>query len=91
MSHPDRCPVHASKQYPELNAWPCPDECPDFLAELEHRIEDVQVHGNFVRTWRADDGTFYKQHYRDHQPVAEPISWTVMNDARPGDRVEDLD
>jgi hypothetical protein len=73
------CPVHAEPGADVGHAWPCPDDCPGFLAELERRIEDVQVHGNFTRTWRDEDGVFYKQEFRNHEPVGEPERWDLPN------------
>ncbi len=67
---PERCPVHVDPHHPD-QAWPCPDECPDYLAELDRRIEDVKVNGNFTRVSLVD-GFYERQQYRSHQPVGEP-------------------
>lgn len=73
--HPTRCPTHAQPDGDVLDAWPCPDDCLDFLAELERRIEDVKVSGNFTRMWRDDNGVFYRQKFRGHEPVEVPQRW----------------
>lgn len=54
-----------------LDAWNCPDECPDFLAELERRINDIKIQGNFTRM-QVTDGVMYRQRYQNHQPIGEP-------------------
>lgn len=75
MSHPKRCPAHAQPDADLLHAWPCPDECEHFLAELERRIEDVQIHGNFTRLSTDENGTQWWQTFRNHQPIDEPKAW----------------
>lgn len=69
------CPVHAEPGADVLHAWPCPDDCRHFSAELERRVEDVHVHGNYTRTWTDDNGFRYRQRFRNHQPVEEPSRW----------------
>lgn len=73
MTEPERrCPVHSEPGADEAHAWPCPDDCQDFLAELERRIDDVKVNGNFTRVRTGDDGVIMAQKFRNHQPVGEP-------------------
>ena len=67
-----RCPVHSQPGADELDAWSCPDDCRDFLAELERRIDDVQIHGNFTRMSKVD-GVWQRQTFRNHQPIHDPI------------------
>lgn len=71
----DRCPVHSKPGADVLNAWPCPDDCQEFLAELERQLDDVRIHGNFVRMHTDDDGVRWRQSFRNHQPVGEPEPW----------------
>jgi hypothetical protein len=79
MTEPERrCPVHSEPGADEAHAWPCPDDCLDFLAELERRIEDVRVNGNFIRTW-VENGVYWKQTFRNHEPVGEPERWDLPN------------
>jgi hypothetical protein len=66
-----RCSVHAEPDADLLGAWSCPDDCPEFLAELERRIEDVKVHGDFTRVF-ARRGVLWRQKFRDHKPVGRP-------------------
>jgi len=66
-----RCPEHAEPQGDALDAWPCPDDCPDFLAELERRIDDIKLNGNFIRVTTID-GVQSRQEFRNHHPVGEP-------------------
>jgi hypothetical protein len=76
------CPVHAEPGADVGHAWPCPDDCLDFLDELERRVQDVTVHGNFVRM-SVVDGVLYRQHFRDHKPTGEPtpvISWKAKRE-----------
>lgn len=70
MTHPTRCPVHAAPEDGEFDAWPCPDYCEFFAAELDRRIHDVSVNGNYWRTW-DEDGVRYMQQYKNHEPVGE--------------------
>jgi hypothetical protein len=65
-----RCSVHAEPEGDALDAWPCPDDCLEFLDELERQIEDVKINGNFTRVWQKD-GLWYRQTFRNHQPVGE--------------------
>jgi hypothetical protein len=59
-----------------------PEDDPQFLAELERRIEDIKLHGDFVRT-QVIDGVIYKQTYRNHQPHGEPVAWRAMPKEKP--------
>lgn len=74
-----RCPDHSTPGTDEFNAWPCPDTCPHFQAEIERRIDDIQIAGNYIRTWTDDNGTFWKQTFRNHKPIDEPHICTWMN------------
>lgn len=71
------CPVHAQPDADEAHAWPCPEDCPELLAELERRIEDVEIHGNFTQVTKGDDGRWLKQTFRNHQAVGEPMPWLI--------------
>ncbi len=75
MAEPTRCPDHAQPDADALNAWPCPDTCQHFVDELERRIHDVKVNGNFTRMWTDDDGQRWKQKFRNHTEVEEPQPW----------------
>jgi hypothetical protein len=70
-----RCPTHSQPGADILDAWACPPDCLEFLDELERRLEDVKIHGNFTRLHTDDDGVRWKQVYRNHQPVGEPEPW----------------
>lgn len=76
----NRCPVHAEPTGTELNAWPCPDECPEFHAELERRIEDVTVHGNYTRITTIN-GMSMRQTFRNHHPVGDPTPWRIEGES----------
>lgn len=76
------CPVHSHAGADALNAWPCPDDCPDFHDELVRRIEDVRA-GNFFRMVSDDQGTqataddmlagrHMWQEYRNGEPYGDP-------------------
>lgn len=67
------CPVHADADADEAYAWACPVECEHLLDELERRIDEVRK-GNFVRMTNRD-GVLYRQSFRDHQPIEEPVEW----------------
>lgn len=69
---PTSCPVHAPPDPDVLNAWCCPDDCEHFHRELQRRINDVKINGNFYRIWSGDDGLRWKQQFRNYQPVGEP-------------------
>lgn len=88
--YPARCPVHADPEGTIVDAWSCPDECGYFLDELNRRIAEASQ-GHYIRAWRDEDGVYFKQEHRFHEPVGDPVRWEAMNRARPGDRVEDLD
>lgn len=75
----DHCPEHGTDEEP----WPCPiaDEadppedmtCTHFADELQRRLHDVTVNGNFFRTLpRQPDAKFVVQEYRNHQPYGGP-------------------
>lgn len=49
----------------------CPAQCAQVLAEIERNIDDIKVNGNYTRT-TVIDGQFYRQKFRNHQPVGEP-------------------
>jgi hypothetical protein len=69
MTEPERqCLVHGVLDDP----WPCPDFCEHFRAELERRIDDVRIGGNFIRLFTDDDGRRMLQKFRNHQPDGEP-------------------
>lgn len=67
------CPAHG--QPGGFREWACPDDCEHFRAELERRIDDVKVNGNFTRTYTDDSGQRWKQRFRNHRPVDAPIRW----------------
>ena len=70
MSEDERfCPDHALPGSDLLERWACPDTCLYFLDELERRIDDVRVNGNFVRV-RFRRHRMFKQYYRNHRPVS---------------------
>lgn len=66
-----RCPVHAEPDAEVLWAWPCPDDCEHFHAELELRIEDMKVYGNFTRIM-VKNGVMFMQKFRNHKAVERP-------------------
>lgn len=76
----DRCPVHGRDE-PGWE-WPCPvayedsppgaENCPYFADEIARRIEDMTEGGNFFRHDKDDDGVWWAQEYRDHQPYGDP-------------------
>lgn len=69
----ERCSVHAPRDSDGLDGFPCPDECPEFTAELERRIDEVNVHGNYFRLLDRDgDGPRLVQEYRNHVPLGPP-------------------
>jgi hypothetical protein len=74
VTEPLRCLAHDPPDASGLTAWSCPEDCPDFLDEIDRRIADVDNHGNFIRT-TVGGGVFYRQTFRNHQPVGEPTSW----------------
>lgn len=65
-----RCPVHAAPDADVLEAWSCPDDCQDWLAELERRIDEVTVMGNFVRV-KFRMGVMFRLRYENHKPVGK--------------------
>lgn len=66
------CPVHGDIGDP-MDAWPCPDDCTHFALELERRVENVQVHGNYFKLLGPiGDGAGLMQEYRNHVPVGPP-------------------
>lgn len=85
IDRPGICPEHGRDTDGEFDGWShCPIrvdldgvehlDCRHFLAELQRRINEMQA-GNYVRTWRDDDGTRWKQKFREHQPVGEAQQW----------------
>jgi hypothetical protein len=79
-----RCSLHSDPGADELDAWACPDDCKEFLAELERRIDDVQVHGNFTRM-SVVDGVWYRQTFRNHKSIEQPRPDPLFNDRDEGD------
>lgn len=79
MSKPVRCPVHDHPDSQPNESWGCPEDCPDWLTEVDRVVEDVQIHGNFIRTIMTD-GVVYRQTFRNHQPVGEPVAWRPTHD-----------
>lgn len=75
---PEFCPVHGDFASESLR-WACPDDCPHFLAELERRVIDVKVHGNFTRMTTDDYGRMWLQRFRNHEPVGEPERWPAFD------------
>lgn len=69
-----RCPVHDDPDAGEFERWSCPLECEHFTAELDRRIHDVQVNGNYTRLTKID-GVMCKQQFRNHEPLEEPKPW----------------
>lgn len=79
-----RCPVHGRDE-PGWE-WPCPvasegdppgsETCPHFVAEIERRTEDIRD-GNYISGWRDDDGNWWSQEYRNHQPHTDTEPWTL--------------
>lgn len=63
--------MHAEPDSDRLHAWACPDDCQDFLDELERRIEDVKVHGNFTRVL-VKNGLMFLQKFRNHKAIERP-------------------
>lgn len=70
-----RCPVHSTPGASVLDAWACPCGCEHFTAEIDRRIDDIVVHGNFSRIARGEDGLMYRQQFANHEPVGEPVVW----------------
>jgi hypothetical protein len=66
------CPDHGTPESP----WPCTEAealtCTYFAAELDRRVHDVSVNGNYVRSWVDGEGRWWKQACRNHLPVGEP-------------------
>lgn len=81
MSTPRFCPEHGRDDV--LHAWPCPVEgdsldtltCHHFAAEIDRRLREVTVDGNYFKTYVAPDGQRMKQQYRAHEPFGEPRPW----------------
>lgn len=69
----NHCPEHAPPNADIFNSWPCPDDCHHFIAELERRIDDIKVNGNYVRVWKDDDGAYWREEYANHQPTGPKI------------------
>lgn len=67
------CPVHSHEGADLLYRWACPDECDQFLAEIDRRIGAVQD-GHYFRviTRRHKKRVFMLQEYRNHKPVGKP-------------------
>lgn len=71
----EHCPVHGRDE-PGWE-WPCPvayagvepgvESCPHLTAELQRRIDEVKG-GHYFQMGFNDDGTYWSQEYRDHQP-----------------------
>lgn len=73
MEKIDSCPVHAPAAPTMLDSWACPDDCAHFHAELERRMDEVFVKGNFYRlTKRRIGGRMAVQFYRGGIAVALP-------------------
>lgn len=74
MSEPLRCPIHDAPDAGPCDRWNCPEDCLEWLDEMERRIKDMEIHGNYVRT-SVVDGVFSRQTFRNHQPIDEPVAW----------------
>lgn len=74
----DWCPVHADAGVDTINAWACPDDCEHFAEELQRRIDDIRINGNYTSVFTDDAGLTWRQHYRKHLPVGEPTLWKRM-------------
>lgn len=82
MSH-EFCPEHGRPD--PLHAWPCPAAvegdppdaltCHHFAAEIDRRLREVTVDGNYFQTFVGPDGQRMTQQYRGHQPFGEPRPW----------------
>lgn len=70
---PEMCPVHGQRD--NFREWSCPDDCEHLARELDRRIDDVKINGNFIRTWTDEDGKRWKRRFSNHVPVEEPRPW----------------
>lgn len=82
VENPDHaCPEHAPDNADIFNAWPCPDDCPQFIAELERRINDIQINGNYIRVWRDNNGQHWREEVTEHQPQGPVRCNSILGDA----------
>jgi len=75
------CPDHGDPLTPG-SEWPCPVACDSdpidvttchhFAAEMDRRIRDVEIGGNYYTLRTDDNGNRVTQEYRNHQPYGEP-------------------
>lgn len=52
--------------------WTCPNGCEQFVAEMERRVHDVKVNGNYSEVRTDSDGSMWIQEFRGHAPFGEP-------------------
>lgn len=72
MSSLERCPVHAEPDAVLADAWPCPEDCLEWLEKIEYEINEIRVNGNFTRL-TVKGGVMWRQVYRNHQPLGDPM------------------
>lgn len=68
------CPDHAPASPTSIDAWACPGQCPHFVAEIDHRIEEMTVGGHFWRLvpGRRIGGRMVVQEYQGFIPYGSP-------------------
>lgn len=74
------CPEHAPTNADIFNAWSCPDDCPHLIAELERRINDITINGNYIQVWRDNNGQYWREEYDGHQPQGAVRCNSILGD-----------
>ena len=67
-----------------FDAWACPNDCEHLAAELDHRIRDMTVSGNYYKLVRmGGKGPMIWQEYRGDIAFGRPKT----SDGQPGPRL----